>query len=75
MRATLTFNLPEDRNEYSMANNASAMYSALWDIQQKLRSLDKYGIEEYYGQTREELVSKLRQEINEIIGDCLNGVE
>lgn len=75
MKATLTFNLPEDRNEYAMANNASAMYSALWDIQQKLRSLDKYGIEEHYGQTKEELVSKLRQEINEIIGDCLNGVE
>lgn len=75
MRATIEFNLPDDRNEYTMANNASAMYSALWDIQQKMRSLDKYGIDQYYGETKEELVAKLREEINDIIGSCLDGVD
>lgn len=75
MKATLVFELPNDRNEYEMANRAGSMYSALWDIQQKMRSLDKYGIDQYYGETKEELVAKLREEINDIIGSCLDGVE
>jgi len=42
MKAIIEFNLPEDRDEYQMANDASKMYLALWDIKQLLRSKLKY---------------------------------
>lgn len=42
MKAIIEFNLPEDQEEYEMANNASKMYMALWDIKQLLRSTLKY---------------------------------
>ena len=42
MKAIIEFQLPEDRDEYDMANNAGKMYMALWDIKQLLRSTLKY---------------------------------
>ena len=42
MKAIIEFELPEDRDEYEMANNASKMYMALWDIKQLFRSTLKY---------------------------------
>jgi len=42
MKATIEFELPEDIEEYEMANNASKMYMALWDIKQLFRSKLKY---------------------------------
>ena len=42
MKAIIEFELPEDQEEYQMANNASKMYMALWDIRQLLRSKLKY---------------------------------
>jgi len=42
MKAILEFELPEDEQEYEMANNASKMYMALWDIRQLFRSKLKY---------------------------------
>jgi hypothetical protein len=42
MKAIIEFELPEDIEEYEMANNASKMYMALWDIKQLFRSTLKY---------------------------------
>ena len=42
MKAIIEFELPEDQEEYEMANNASKMYTALWDIKQLFRSTLKY---------------------------------
>ena len=42
MKAIIEFELPEDIEEYEMANNASKMYMALWDIKQLFRSKLKY---------------------------------
>jgi len=42
MKAIIEFKLPEDIEEYEMANNASKMYMALWDIKQLFRSTLKY---------------------------------
>jgi hypothetical protein len=42
MKAIIEFKLPEDIEEYEMANNASKMYMALWDIRQLFRSKLKY---------------------------------
>ena len=42
MKAIIEFNLPEDQEEYEMANNANKMYMALWDIKHLFRSTIKY---------------------------------
>lgn len=42
MKAIIEFEFPDDQEQYQMANNASKMYLALWDIKQLLRSKLKY---------------------------------
>ena len=42
MKATLTFNLPEDEDKYCDAVNSSKMHSILWDVDQWLRAKMKY---------------------------------
>jgi hypothetical protein len=42
MKAIIEFELPEDQEEYQMANDASKMYTALWEVRQLLRSKLKY---------------------------------
>ncbi len=44
MKATLTFNLPEDRTSFNAAAKADDMASALWDIvfNQRKRAFDTY---------------------------------
>jgi hypothetical protein len=42
MKAIIEFELPQDQEEYEMANNASKMYMALWDIRHLFRSTLKY---------------------------------
>jgi hypothetical protein len=42
MKAIIEFELPKDQEEYEMANNASKMYTALWDIRHLFRSTLKY---------------------------------
>jgi hypothetical protein len=42
MKATLTFNLPEEQVEFDTAIQASAAKSMLWDFAQQLRSWRKY---------------------------------
>ena len=70
MKATLKFNLPEDEVEYKNAVKSSNMYTALWEIDQWLRSQLKYNDsltqEEYdtYQKTREEFYRIINQ--NEI---------
>jgi hypothetical protein len=42
MKAILKFELPEEINEFNLANNGSNYYNALWDIAQYYRTLLKY---------------------------------
>jgi hypothetical protein len=42
MKAILEFNLPEENTEYELVNNASKMYSVLWEMDQWLRSNTKH---------------------------------
>ena len=41
--ATLRFNLPEEESEFNAANQGRLAKVALWDIDQRLRSLLKHG--------------------------------
>ena len=41
-KATLTFNLPEEQDEWKLINQAGSLHSALWDFSQYLRQRLKY---------------------------------
>ena len=41
-KATLTFDLPEEQDEFDTVNNAGKYYSVLWDLDQYLRNFVKY---------------------------------
>jgi hypothetical protein len=41
-KATLTFDLPEEQDEFHTVNNAGKYYSVIWDLDQYLRNFVKY---------------------------------
>ena len=43
MKATLTFSLPDEQGEFDAARLGSQALAALWDIDQRCRSLLKQG--------------------------------
>ena len=64
MKATLEFNLPEDDAEHVRSVNASAAWSALYDIEGRIRNILKYGLNEESSYEQE--LTEIRREINEI---------
>lgn len=60
MKAILRFTLPEEEAEFKSAQQGRAAKCALWEIDQRLRSILKYGTP-----TKEE--ERLAQEIRESI--------
>ncbi|NDB83278.1 MAG: hypothetical protein EB127_11200 [Alphaproteobacteria bacterium] len=66
MKATLEFNLPEDKYEWENAVNANQMMRALWDINDELRKLWKYG---ELNDQQFEMVEQIREKFNEIINE------
>jgi hypothetical protein len=64
MKAKLIFNLPEDQNEWENAVNANAMYCALWNIQQELRTLWKY---EELSEDEWKIVERIRNKFFDIL--------
>lgn len=64
MKATLEFNLPEERGEYIRAVHAGAAWLALSDIDRQIRNAMKYGLED--GITHEDLLKNIRAEIGEL---------
>ena len=72
MKAILEFNLPEDQNEYQMANDASNMFNALWDMSQWLRKQNKH-IPDNVSDTELNTLEKCREEfINVLINNNIN---
>jgi len=69
MKATLEFNLPEDKEDYEMTINASKYYLALWHIKQELRSKLKYA---ELSEQEYEIYEKVSNKFNEILED--NGI-
>ena len=67
MKATLEFNLPEDREDHIMALRGHEAFIALGEIVEKFRTLDKYENELV---TDEKIsISVVRDEIHGIISE------
>ena len=69
MKSYLVFDLPEDQNEFGLANKSQAMFCCLWDMDQQLRSWLKYGVEYASG---DEALERTRDRLHEILEE--NGV-
>ena len=69
MRVVIEFNLPEEQEEYDLVHNAGKMHTVLWDFDNKLRDIAKWGHDGYDLDT----VERLRDELHELIDD--NGLE
>lgn len=68
MKATLEFNLPEDQPEYQMVNDASKMFSVIWDMKQWLRSQTKYAPDSMSEDTYNTF-EECREKLNELLAD------
>ena len=55
MKATLEYNLPEDRDDFNYANNGFNYYMALVEMDQWLRAEYKYNDKEEMYEVREKL--------------------
>lgn len=66
MKAKLTFDLPEDKYEWENAMRADAMFCALWDLSQELRTLWKY---EELSEEEWNMVERIRDKFYEILSD------
>lgn len=66
MKAKLTFDLPEDKYEWENAMRADAMFCALWDVSQELRTLWKY---EELSEHEWNMVERIRDKFYEILSE------
>jgi len=68
MKAILEFNLPEDQAEYQMVNDASKMFSVIWEMKQWLRGQVKYAPDEM-SQEAYDAFEQCRNKLNELLMD------
>lgn len=66
MKAKLTFDLPQDKYEWENAIRADAMFCALWDVSQELRTLWKY---EELSEEEWNMVERIRDKFYEILSE------
>jgi hypothetical protein len=66
MKATIEFNLPEDKYEYDLANKSSSLLSCLMEFEQEIRKIYKY---EDLKENQLEIVEKIREKFYEILQD------
>lgn len=66
MKATIEFNLPEDKHEWDNAVQADAMSACLWYFEQELRSLLKY---EKLSEEQYAMVERIRDSFHSILDD------
>lgn len=63
----LKFELPEERNEMKLAIGGAKYFSLLHNIDQRLRSYQKYGKDQ--GQCVDDLIQSIREDIGEATFD------
>jgi len=68
MKAILEFNLPEDRTDYQMVNDASKMFHTLWEMKQWLRGQVKYAPDEM-SEEAYDAFEQCRDKLNELLID------
>lgn len=65
-RATFSFNLPDEQNEYQVMSQSQNMQRVLWDFSQQLRSWRKYHNDFKSGS---DALEKITQEFYRIVNE------
>jgi len=68
MKATLEFNLPDDQEEFVMANNALNFWRVLYDLDQELRTKTKYASDDL-PQDKYDAYQEIRERIHELMNE------
>ena len=70
MKAKLTFNLPEEQDEFDNAINGNKAHLSLWQISQNIRAIWKHGD---LNDSQFEIVDRIRNEFYEVLHE--NGIK
>ena len=68
MKAILEFNLPDDDQEYNLANNAMNFWNVLWELDQELRANTKYAPDDMT-EDDYDAYQKIRETLHELMRD------
>lgn len=68
MKAILEFNLPDDEEEYILANNALNFWRVLYELDQDLRSKTKYASDDL-SQDKYDAYQEVRDKLHELMTD------
>jgi hypothetical protein len=68
MKATLEFNLPDDQQEYDLANSGLAFWHILWELDQELRANTKYAPDDMTDDDYD-AYQKIRDKLYELMND------
>lgn len=72
MRAILEFQLPDEKEDFELAQKAGKIACQIDEIQRLLKSLDKYGgvgDKSIDSLSKYEIVSFIREEVNKILAE------
>ena len=68
MKAILEFDLPEDKQDFTLATNGINFWHVLYDLDQSLRSKTKYAPDDMPEEVYE-TISKTREKLHQILGE------
>lgn len=68
MKAILEFNLPDDQQEYELANSGLAFWHVLWQLDQELRANTKYAPDDM-PQDKVDAYQEIRDKLYELMSE------
>ena len=68
MKATLEFNLPEDNDDFKMANNGVNWYLVCWELDNDLRAKTKYAPDSL-PQDKYDAYQEIRERLRELMSE------
>lgn len=71
-RATFTFNLPDEENEYRVMSQAPDTQRMLWDFSQQLRSWQKYS---HDFKDADDALNKIRDEFYRLLNEYVVDID
>jgi len=69
MKAILEFNLPDDQQEYDLANNGLNFWRILYELDQELRAKTKYAPDDL-PQDKYDAYQEIRDKLHELMREC-----
>ena len=68
MKAILEFNLPDDQQEFDLANSGLKFWSVLWELDQELRAKTKYAPDDL-PQDKYDAYQEVRDKLYELMSE------